>query len=144
MRRRLTGLLLALALLALAVPVTLGCCWGTPDDDAHALPAKAGPVAAAAYRVDPVAAALETGSAAQETSSAGQECGDHPTPAQAPYIENNTSDGGRGTATSRGGSAALDSSTSPAVATAVSTHRYELAADDTGPPLWLRTCVSRT
>jgi hypothetical protein len=137
MRRRLTGLLLALALLALAVPVTLGCCWGTPDDDAHALPAKAGPVAAAAYRVDPAAAA-------QETSSAAQECGDHPTPAQTPYIENNAGDGGRGTATSRGGSAALDSSTSPVVATAVSARRYDLAADDTGPPLWLRTCVSRT
>jgi hypothetical protein len=139
MSRRLTGFLLALALLALAVPLTLGCCWGSPDDVAHAPPAKAGPVAAAAYRVDPVMQA-----AAQETSSAGQECGDHPTPAQTPYIENNANDGGRGAATSRGANAALDSSASPVVTTAVSAHRYDLAADDTGPPLWLRTCVSRT
>jgi hypothetical protein len=63
---------------------------------------------------------------------------------QTPYIETNSNAGGSGTVTSRGFNAGSDASASWPSTTIVSTHRYGAAADDTGPPLWLTTCVSRT
>ena len=136
MRGRVTGFLLALILLALAVPATLGCCFGSPGEGTHAQPPKAGYAAAAAVRVE-AAVSLEAASAVHE-------CADHPAPAQTPYIENNSGNGGRGTATSRSANTAIDTSVSSPAAATVSTHPHGVAADATGPPLWLRTCVSRT
>ena len=135
MRARVTGLLLALTLLALAVPATLGCCFGPSGGGAHAQPQRPGYAVAAAVRIE---------AAARDADSAVHECADHPAPAQTPYIENNSGNGGRGTATSRGVNAAIDTSVSAPAAATVCAHRHGVAADATGPPLWLRTCVSRT
>lgn len=142
MRRHITGFLLALLLLAVAVPAALGCCLGPPPGaGAHPPQPPRSGYAASAAAVAVVQAAVAS---SRDEESAARECTDRPTPAQTPYIETNSNTGGRGTVTSRGidiGSAAsafsLPASTVPA-------HRYGVAADDTGPPLWLSTCVSRT
>jgi hypothetical protein len=137
MRRRITGFLLALLLLAVAVPASLGCGFGPPPGGgAHAQPPWAG-YAAAVVVVQVAAQSLDGDSAARE-------CADHPAPAQTPYIETSNGGGSRGTVTSRGFNAGIDASAASLPAGTVSAHRYGVAADDTGPPLWLRTCVSRT
>jgi len=126
MRRRVAGFLLALTLLALAIPATLGGCLGPPNAGAHAH------VAAAAVLV-------------QDTSTTlVHDCIDHSAPAPNPYIETSNGSGGGGTATSRTSTAAADLRATSSVATAPIARRYSVAANDTGPPLWLSTCVSRT
>ena len=149
MRGRLTGFVLALILLAAAVPATLGCCLGPPPGGGphalsqHAHSPRAGYTAFAAARtLDSIAA--RDSIATQDGHSAVRDCADHPAPAQTPYIETNAGGGGRGTVTSRGLHAATDASISSPAAAGVAAHRYGVAADDSGPPLWLRTCVSRT
>ena len=139
MRGHVTGLLLALLLLAVAVPATLGCCLGPPPGGGgHPQPPE-GRYAAAAVVVVQAAVAQ-----APDGESAVRDCGEHSAPAQSPYIETNNGSGGRGTVTSRGFNAGIGASAASLPAGTVPARRYGVAADDTGPPLWLRTCVSRT
>jgi hypothetical protein len=133
LRRPVTGFLLALILLAVAVPAALSCCFGPPPGQgAHPQPPRAAYAAAAAFVI------------VQDADPAARGCADHPAAPQTPYIETNSNAGGSGTVTSRGVNAGGDASASWPSTTIVSTHRYGAAADDTGPPLWLTTCVSRT
>jgi hypothetical protein len=139
MRRPVTGLLLALILLAVAVPAALSCCFGPPPGQGpHPHPPKAAYAAAAAFIVAQQAAQ------AQDEDPAVRGCAEHPAPPQTPYIETNSSTGGAGTVTSRNANAGIDASASWPSTTIVPAHRHGAAADDTGPPLWLTTCVSRT
>ena len=137
MRRHVTGLLLALLLLAVAVPATLGCCLGPPPGGGPQPPT-------GRYAADAVAVVQAAVAQAPDGDSAVRDCSEHSAPAQNPYIETNNSSGGRGTVTSRGFNAGIDASAASLPAGTVPAHRYGVAADDTGPPLWLRTCVSRT
>jgi hypothetical protein len=135
MRRPVSGFLLALILFAVAVPAAVSCCFGPPPGQgAHAQPPRAGYAAAAVLEQQ----------VAQDGDPAARGCADHPAPPQTPYIETGGNSGGSGTVTSRNGNAGIDASASWSSATIVSTHRHGAAADDTGPPLWLTTCVSRT
>ena len=135
MRRRTTGLLLALILLAFAVPATLGCCFGPPGGGPHPQhPA----ITSFSVRADAAEAVLES------DTTAIHDCADHPAPAQTPYIETSNGGSSSGSATSRTANAADDVLVHASAATTHSVRRYGVAADDTGPPLWLSTCVSRT
>ena len=125
MRGRVAGLLLALILLAVAVPASLGCFGSPPGAGAHPQLLRG------------------TAYTAVHDQAVHDQCADRSTPAQTPYIENYSGNGGRDTVTPRGVNAAIDTSASSLAAT-VSAQRQGVAADDTGPPLWLRTCVSRT
>jgi hypothetical protein len=138
MRRPVTGFFLALILLAVAVPAAVGCCFGPPPGHGAQPPPKAAYAAAAAFVIEQQAAQ------AQNADQAVRGCADHPAEPQTPYIETNSNAGGSGTVTSRGFNAGSDTSASWPSTTIASTHRYGAAADDTGPPLWLTTCVSRT
>jgi hypothetical protein len=137
MRRHVTGLILALILLALAVPASLGCCFGPPNAGPHAHVASP-----AVVRADAVVA--QPASFEQDNDTAVHDCIDRSAPAQTPYIETGNGSGGRGIATSRASAAAVDLPVTSSVATAPVVRRYSVAANDTGPPLWLSTCVSRT
>ena len=131
MRKRYTGLLLSLLFLVLAVPVSLGCCFGSPPLH-EAWSHDAQPVAA-------VAAAL-TGA---EATPLTHECADHPAPPQNPYIE--TSNGsGRAAAVSRTSAPASYTAAATSSVTSTAARLHDVDADSTGPPLWLSTCVSRT
>lgn len=140
MRGRVTGFLLALVLLALAIPATLGCCFGPPNAGAHAR------VGVAASHVVPRADAVvaQPASFEQDTDTAVHDCIDHSTPAPNPYIETSNGSGGRGIATSRSAIVAVDVHVPAAAATFHSVRRYSVSAHDTGPPLWISICVSRT
>jgi len=138
MRRRVTGFLLALVLLALAIPATLGCCFGPPAGGAH--PHVAAAASPAVVRADAAVVRL----ASFESDTSVHDCIDHSTPAPNPYIETSNGSGGRGIATSRTSTAAVDLLVTPSIASAPVVRRYSVVADDTGPPLWLSTCVSRT
>ena len=134
MRRPVSGFLLALILLAVAVPAAVSCCFGPPPGHtAHPQPPRAAYAAAAAAFV-----------VVQNQEQAIRGCADHPAEPQTPYIETTDNAGGSGTVTSRGFHAGSDTSASWPSTTIVSAHRHGAAADDTGPPLWLTTCVSRT
>ena len=148
MHRRATGLLLALIILVLAVPATLGCCIGPPP---HGGPPRLQPaavgMAAAAVRA-PAASAERVAFAVADADhtafdSAAHECADHPAPPQTPYIEP-SSGNGRGTAVPRTASAAISTVSTTTDVSAIADRHYEVAAEDTGPPIWLDTCVSRT
>jgi hypothetical protein len=140
MRRAVTGFFLALILLAVAVPAAVSCCFGPPPGHgAHPQPPKAAYAAAAAAFV-----VVQQAAQARDADPEVRGCADHPAPPQTPYIETNSNTGGSGTVTSRGVNAGSDASASWPSTTVVSAHRYGAAADDTGPPLWLTTCVSRT
>ncbi|HWG25552.1 hypothetical protein [Actinospica sp.] len=128
MRRRTTGLLLALILLVAAVPAVLECCFHAPDRDAHA---EAGRAA--------VVQLLSTPSA---PSTRG--CVDQAGPTQNPYIETASGSGGGTSAASRSAEATIDDDAALSAAIAYYSRHSALAADSTGPPLWLSTCVSRT
>ena len=139
MRKRYTGLLLSLLFLVLAVPVGLSCCFGSaPLHDDGWSSHQAQPVAAVAAAVSGTATVTSTAAAPLT-----HECADHPAPPQNPYIE--TSNGsGRAAAVSRTSAAA--SYHAPAMSALIYTagRPHDVAADSTGPPLWLSTCVSRT
>ena len=125
---RIATLLVALTLLLTAIPI-LECCYG------HArIPATAADAAPNA-RTHVVALV-------QDESARG--CTDHAAPTQTPYIETSTSGGGSPASTR----SATDAAPDPASPTLADGHRdarpHGLAADATGPPLWLTTCVSRT
>ena len=127
MRTRLTGLLLALLFLALAVPASLDHCQDSPPRGGWS----SQPQAVAAVSAAPV------------TSSAARECTDPPAPPQNPYIE--TSNGsGRSAAISRTSAAADHTVAAMAIVTSSAVRGSDVSADSTGPPLWLSTCVSRT
>jgi hypothetical protein len=143
MRRPVTGLLLTLILLAVAIPAVVSCCFGPPSGrGTHPQPPRAAYAAAAAFVA--VQQAAQQAAQAQGGDTAVRGCADHPAPPQTPYIETNSSTGGAGTVTSRNANAGIDASASRPSATIVPAHRHGAAADDTGPPLWLTTCVSRT
>jgi hypothetical protein len=129
MRRRLTGLLLALILLGLAVPLTLGCCFGAPP--------AGGP--------HPAPKAVAAVAAVTAATSIRDDCADGTSPAQqSPYIETSNASGARSIDASRSVIATVDALSPSTAATFHSVRRYGVTADDTGPPLWLSTCVSRT
>jgi hypothetical protein len=132
MRGRRTGLLLTLILLAAAIPAVLACCLHGPDRPAHT-------AADAPYHAAPVVRLLPP---TQTPATRG--CADQAGPTQTPYIETTTDGTGRTPASTRSTEAAVDSAASPTRATTHSVPSSTLAADSTGPPLWLSTCVSRT
>jgi hypothetical protein len=122
MRSRVTGLFLAVILLAAAVPAVLVCCLHQPS--------LGRPRAAVSHSIHAYPAEAARG------------CVDGATPTQNPYIEPTTG-GGSTPASARGADAATTCVGLPLTATRT-TRRTALAADSTGPPLWLSTCVSRT
>jgi hypothetical protein len=125
MSTRLTGLLLALLFLALAVPASLDHCQDSPSHGWSQ------PQAVAAVSAAPV------------TSSAVRECTENPAPAQNPYIE--TSNGsGRSAAVSRTSATTDHTVAAMTIVTSSAVRGPDVSADGTGPPLWLSTCVSRT
>src|SRR6266700_5756753 len=118
MRSRITGLFLAVILLAAAVPAALGCCLHPPD---HGTPRAAVSHSVPAYSDDAV-----------------HGCVDRAAPTQNPYIESTT--GGGGTpASARGADATTATATILPVTAARTVRRTALTADSTGPPLWLST-----
>jgi hypothetical protein len=150
MRTRFTGLLLALLFVVLAAPAGLDHCQDSPPQgwpQAQAA-AVAGIPTASAARADPrsaafTAAALEFRAEDAAAASAVHECADCPAPPQNPYIE--TSNGsGRTAAVSRASFAANHIAATSSIVTTSAVRQHDVAADDTGPPLWLSTCVSRT
>jgi hypothetical protein len=122
MRSRVTALFLAVILLAAAIPAVLGCCLHQPS---HGMPRAAVSQSVPAYPAD-----------------AARGCVDRTAPTQNPYIEPTTG-GGSAPASARGADATAAYVGLPIAATRT-TRRTALAADSTGPPLWLSTCVSRT
>jgi hypothetical protein len=148
MRTRFTGLLLALLFVVLAAPAGLDHCQDSPPQGwPQAQAAGAAPTASAVH-TDPksaefTAAALEFRAEDATAASAVHECADRPAPPQNPYIE--TSNGsGRTAAVSRTSFAANHIAATSSIVTPSAVRRHDVAADDTGPPLWLSTCVSRT
>jgi hypothetical protein len=120
----MTGLFLALILLGAAVPA-LDCCVHPPPNH--------GPHAELTSSTRPRMLSVPT----------TRGCVDESGPSQTPYIE--TASGGRGApASSRGTDVAAATFTVAPADAPYSAHRSVLAADSTGPPLWLVTCVSRT
>ena len=145
MRARIAGLLLALTFLLAAVPM-LGCCFGAgPGPGAHANAITRThtftfqPPTVASAPLNDVAQLNQ--STVRDESARG--CTEHAAPAQTPYIETSSGSGGA-PASARGSDAAFDDATTTLADAPYSGHRYGVAADDTGPPLWLTTCVSRT
>ena len=132
MRGRRTGLLLTLILLAAAIPAVLACCLHGPNWSTNA----------AADEPNHAASVVRLLPPSQTPATRG--CADQAGPTQTPYIETTTDGAGRAPASTRSTEAALDSAASPIRATTHSVPRSTLAADSTGPPLWLSTCVSRT
>jgi hypothetical protein len=123
MRSRVTGLFLAVILLAAAVPAVLGCCLHPPD---HGTPRAAVSHSVPAY-----------------PDGAVRRCVDRAAPMQNPYIETTTTGRGSAPASARGADATVTRVALPITA-ARTARRTALTADGTGPPLWLSTCVSRT
>ena len=122
MSTRLTGLLLALLFLALAVPASLDRCQDSPSHGWSQAQVVADDSA---------------------TSSAVRECTEHPAPAQNPYIET-TNGSGRSAAVSRAAATTDHTVAAMTIVTSAAARASDVSADGTGPPLWLSTCVSRT
>jgi hypothetical protein len=142
MRTRVAGFLLILILLVFAMPSALTCCRGPSGADKwqqrqHQVSAAAAVEAVAAVAVvqaDPVDSSLP--------GSSARDCIDHAAAAQALYIE---ASGGSGkTAAPRMSSAIIDPSAPVPASAPLPARRYGVATNDSGPPLWLSTCVSRT
>lgn len=131
MRSRATGLCLALILLVAAVPAVLDCCLHSQARTQHA---------AAAHRLPP--AVDETAGTGTARSNAARGCVDEAAPTQNPYIE--TASGGGGSAPATRSSDIVAASVAAPALVAYSARHTTRAADSTGPPLWLSTCVSRT
>jgi hypothetical protein len=130
-RSRATGLCLALILLVAAVPAALDCCLHGQLRTQHS----------AAMRRLPLAID-ETTDAGTARGNTVRGCVDQAAPTQNPYIETASGGGGSAPAT-RGSDVAAASVATPALV-AYSARHTTRAADSTGPPLWLSTCVSRT
>ena len=124
MRSRVTGLFLAVILLAAAIPAVLDCCLHQPN------------------RGTPQAAVSQSRSIPAYPADTARGCVDHATPTQNPYIEPTTG-GGSAPASARGTDATAAYAAHPVTA-ARAARRTVHFADGTGPPLWLSTCVSRT
>ena len=122
MRSRVTGLFLAVLLLAAAIPALLGCCLHPPD---HGTPRAAVSHSVPAY-----------------PDGAVRGCAERTAPSQNTYIETATG-GSSAPASARGADATVTRVALPITATRT-TRRTVLIADGTGPPLWLSTCVIRT
>ncbi|MBR7827731.1 hypothetical protein KDK95_15535 [Actinospica sp. MGRD01-02] len=130
-RSRATGLCLALILLVAAVPAVLDCCLHGHLRTQHS----------AALRHLPLAVD-ETTDASTARGNTARGCADQAAPTQNPYIET-ASGGGGGAPATRSSDIVAASVATPALV-AYGARRTTRAADSTGPPLWLSTCVSRT
>jgi len=138
-RPRAAGFLLVLILLVFAVPSTLTCCL-RPFDADRGQARQHSVSAAAAVEAVAVAAVVQADPGLPDPSARG--CIDHVAIAQAPYID--LSGGSGKTAAPRISGAIIDFSVPLPASAPLPGRRYGVAANDSGPPLWLSTCVSRT